>query len=135
MRFTFAVVFAALMFASPAVAHERLEFRGQAIVPTGTTFAGTTVGGLSSITYDERRGVYYTLSDDPSQFQPARFYTVGLDVRDGRLTDGDVQLQERHDAARPRRRAVPGGEPRPRGSGAHQGPAADPHLRGLPEHA
>ena len=48
MRFTFAVVFAALMFASPAVAHERLEFRGQAIVPTGTTFAGTTVGGLSS---------------------------------------------------------------------------------------
>ena len=33
-----------------------LEFLGQAIVPTGTTFAGTTVGGLSSITYDARRG-------------------------------------------------------------------------------
>ena len=29
-----------------------LEFLGQAIVPTGTTFAGTTIGGLSSITYD-----------------------------------------------------------------------------------
>jgi hypothetical protein len=85
-----AVIVAALT-APAALAHgPRLEFRGQAIVPTGTTFQGTTVGGLSSITYDRRRGVYYTLSDDPSQFQPARFYTVRLDVGDGRLTDGDV---------------------------------------------
>jgi hypothetical protein len=82
---------AALACAAPAQAHHpRLEFRGQAIVPTGTTFAGTTVGGLSSITYDARHDVYYTLSDDPSQFNPARFYTVSLRVRDGRLTDGDV---------------------------------------------
>jgi 3-phytase len=82
--------------AAPAGAHGRshdLRFQGQAIVPTGTTFQGTTVGGLSSITYDRRRGVFYALSDDPSQFQPARFYTVGLDVRDGRLSDGDVAFQ------------------------------------------
>jgi hypothetical protein len=32
-----------------------LQFIGQAIIPTGTTFAGTTVGGLSSITYDASR--------------------------------------------------------------------------------
>ena len=57
-------------------------------------FDGTTVGGLSSITYDSRRGVFYALSDDPSQFQPARFYTVGLDLRDGRLSDGDVHFQD-----------------------------------------
>jgi hypothetical protein len=67
-----------------------LQFLGQAIVPTGTTFAGTTVGGLSSITYDASRGVFYTLSDDPSQFQPARFYTVRVDVSDGHLDNGDV---------------------------------------------
>ena len=67
-----------------------LEFLGQAIVPTGTTFAGTTVGGLSSITYDAARGVFYSLSDDPSQFQPARFYTVRVDVSDGHLDNGDV---------------------------------------------
>ncbi len=91
MRFTFAVVIAALMFASPAVAHERLDFRGQAIVPTGTTFAGTTVGGLSSITYDKRHDRYYILSDDQSN---ARFYTARLDVRDGRLTDGDVRFTD-----------------------------------------
>ena len=29
-----------------------LTFLGQAIIPTGTTFDGTVVGGLSSITYD-----------------------------------------------------------------------------------
>jgi hypothetical protein len=86
---------AALVCATPAQAHHpRLEFRGQAIVPTGTTFAGTVVGGLSSITYDARHDVYYTLSDDPSQFNPARFYTVSLRVRDGRLGDGDVAFDD-----------------------------------------
>ena len=40
-----------------------------------------------------RRGVYYALSDDPSQFQAARFYTVGLDIGDGRLADGDVDFE------------------------------------------
>ena len=52
-----------------------LQFLGQAIVPTGTTYAGTTVGGLSSIAYDAKRGVYYALSDD--QFG-VRFYTLSL---------------------------------------------------------
>ena len=69
-----------------------LEFLGQAIVPTGTTFAGTTVGGLSSITYDATRGVFYSLSDDQSVLQPARFYTLTVDVSDGRLDNGDVQF-------------------------------------------
>src|SRR3954452_13917327 len=89
-----AVLVAALATAAPAAAKTpRLEFRGQAVVPTGTAFQGTTVGGLSSITYDRRRGVYYALSDDPSQLQPARFYTVALDLRDGRLAGGDVDFR------------------------------------------
>jgi len=67
-----------------------LQFLGQAIVPTGFTFAGTTVGGLSSITYDADRGVFYALSDDPSQFQPARFYALRLDLSSGHLANGDV---------------------------------------------
>jgi 3-phytase len=69
-----------------------LEFLGQAIVPTGTTFASTTVGGLSSVTYDEDRGAFYALSDDQSQFQPARFYTLRLDISDGQLAGGDVHF-------------------------------------------
>jgi hypothetical protein len=67
-----------------------LQFLGQAIVPTGATFQGTVVGGLSSITWDPQRNVYYSISDDPSQFDPARFYTVRLDIGDGRLGNGDV---------------------------------------------
>jgi 3-phytase/alkaline phosphatase D len=69
-----------------------LQFLGQAILPTGTTFAGTEVGGLSSITYDAQRGVYYILSDDPSQIDPARFYTVRIDLGSGSFDAGDVHF-------------------------------------------
>jgi len=69
-----------------------LEFLGQAIVPTGTIFAGTVVGGLSSITYDAERSVFYSLSDDQSQINPARFYTLSVDLSDGSLCDGDVHF-------------------------------------------
>src|SRR3954454_16121727 len=92
MRFRLAAIVGALfcLLPSTAVAKPHLRFLGQAIVPTGTTYRGTTVGGLSSITYDARRGVYYTLSDDPAA---VRFYTVGVDLRDKRLSDGDVRFQ------------------------------------------
>jgi hypothetical protein len=89
-------VVALLVAVSPAAAKGPpvgLQFLGQAIVPTGTTFENTTVGGLSSITYDASRDVFYAISDDQSQFQPARFYTIGLGVRDGQLTNGDVSFR------------------------------------------
>ena len=60
-----------------------LQFLGQQIVPTGTEFEGTEFGGLSGFAYDERRDVYYALSDDPSQFDPARFYTLRIGVSGG----------------------------------------------------
>jgi hypothetical protein len=41
-----------------------VEFLGEVVVPTGTVFDGTEIGGLSSITFDAGRGLYYTLSDD-----------------------------------------------------------------------
>jgi hypothetical protein len=93
VKLTLAVVAAVLAAATPAAARgpkANLQFLGQAIVPTGTQFQGTTVGGLSSITYDAENEVYYAISDDPSQFQPARFYTLRLDIADGALTSGDV---------------------------------------------
>jgi hypothetical protein len=71
-----------------------LEFLGQAIVPTGTTFAGTVIGGLSSIAYDAERGVYYSLSDDQSQLNPARFYTLSIDLSGGSLDDTDVSFAD-----------------------------------------
>jgi hypothetical protein len=70
-----------------------VEFLGEAVVPTGTLFEGTEIGGLSSITYDAGRGVYHALSDDQGNRatgDPVRYYTVDIDLSDGALDDGDV---------------------------------------------
>ncbi|HSI58517.1 MAG TPA: esterase-like activity of phytase family protein, partial [Ideonella sp.] len=50
------------------------------IVPTGTLFEGTQIGGLSGLDYDARSGLYSAISDDRSQNNPARFYELGLDL-------------------------------------------------------
>lgn len=55
-----------------------LRFIGQQVVPTGTTYGGTQVGGLSGIDYDPLTSRYYAISDDRSQINPARFYTAAL---------------------------------------------------------
>jgi hypothetical protein len=96
-RLIIAAALAALVAVTPAAAkgpRTELQFLGQAIVPTGTQFQGTTIGGLSSITYDAESDAYYAISDDPSQFQPARIYTLKLAVADGALTNGDVQFTD-----------------------------------------
>jgi hypothetical protein len=41
-------------------------------------FAGTRVGGLSGLAYDRRQDSFYAISDDRSQFSPARFYQLKL---------------------------------------------------------
>ena len=78
------------VLAAPAAAKgpkTDLEFLGQAIVPSGTTFEGTRIGGLSSITYDARRGVFYAVSDDPAD---VRYYTLRLDPAGPDVTFEDV---------------------------------------------
>jgi hypothetical protein len=69
------VAAAAVSASAPAsISHRRpptLEFRGQVILPTDTMFEGTQVGGVSGIQY-AGRSTFYSLSDDPSQFGPAR---------------------------------------------------------------
>ena len=69
-----------------------LQFLGQAILPTGTSFANTQVGGLSGIAYDAGRNVFYTLSDDQGQINPARFYTLRIDVSAGPFDATDVHF-------------------------------------------
>ncbi|AFY47640.1 3-phytase (myo-inositol-hexaphosphate 3-phosphohydrolase) [Nostoc sp. PCC 7524] len=60
------------------------EFEEQATFPTGFIPEGAggivdgvaaQMGGLSGVTYDAANKVYYAISDDRSQFAPARFYT------------------------------------------------------------
>ena len=54
-----------------------LEFLDQYELPK-STFQDTPVGGLSALTYDRQKDRFYVLSDDRSQFAPARFYTLNL---------------------------------------------------------
>jgi hypothetical protein len=57
-----------------------LDFLGEYQLPK-TKFKDTPVGGLSALTYDRQRNKFYALSDDRSQFAPARFYTLALSVK------------------------------------------------------
>ena len=58
---------------------EPLRLLGEFSFPSKTEFAGTTVGGLSGIAYDARRGVYYAISDDRGEQQAPRFDTLEID--------------------------------------------------------
>jgi len=72
-----------------------IELLGETSIPTGTEFAGTTIGGLSGLAYDAANGVYYALSDDRgSDSSEPRFYTLEIDLSDGSLEDGDVNFVE-----------------------------------------
>jgi 3-phytase/alkaline phosphatase D len=97
----------------------KLEFRGQAIIPTGTTFQGTTVGGLSSIAH-AGRGTFYVLSDDQAN---ARFYKLHADIADGQLSNGDITFQSVTTLKRP------DGTPYPTGSLDPEGFALTKHNR------
>jgi hypothetical protein len=57
-----------------------LKYLGEYIVPYNQQCKGTTVGGLSGIDYDAKKGLYYLICDDRSERNPARFYTAKIDV-------------------------------------------------------
>jgi hypothetical protein len=72
-----------------------LEFLDEYLLPK-MTFEETPVGGLSAIAYDRQRDRFYALSDDPSAFAPARFYTLrlSLDSEDtGRIGIKNVSIE------------------------------------------
>ncbi|MCV6983181.1 esterase-like activity of phytase family protein [Mycolicibacterium pulveris] len=46
------------------------------------TFDGTVIGGLSGLSYDPDRDLYYIISDDRSEENPARFYTARITLSD-----------------------------------------------------
>ncbi len=80
------LIAAVALLAAPAhAASVNLRFIGQQILPTGTQVLGTTLGGLSGIDYDAASRTYLTISDDRSQINPARFYTLSLDLTSTRF--------------------------------------------------
>lgn len=59
---------------------DSLKFLGEYDVPFAAPFHGTTIGGLSGIDYDPVRKLYYMISDDRSDVNPARFYTAAITI-------------------------------------------------------
>ncbi len=60
---------------------------GQHTFESKRTFQDTTVGGLSGLTYDAKRGVYYAVSDDRGENQAPRFYTLQVDLDESGIKD------------------------------------------------
>ncbi|MEO1433697.1 MAG: esterase-like activity of phytase family protein, partial [Cyanobacteria bacterium J06633_8] len=71
-----------------------LEFLGEVNFPTGLQLEETEVGGISGLAYDAEKGIYYGLSDDRSQINPARFYDISINLEDGSLDDGDISFDK-----------------------------------------
>ena len=131
MRLAFVIVAAMLAAAAPASAHRLdLDFRGEAIIPTGTMFEGTH--GRRPVV-DRLRLAARRLLHDLRRREPvpARALLHGRPRHRRRAADRRRRaLQGRHDDARSRRKPVPGAQPRPRRARADRGPRAHPHVRG-----
>lgn len=88
--FVFGILIAATVaifvgMSAQSFAVTQIDFIGRAIFPTGSPFGGTEIGGLSGITYDADKQVYYAISDDRSSKAPARFYSLKIDLQSGKL--------------------------------------------------
>ena len=70
----------------------QIDFIGRAIFPTGSPFGGTEIGGLSGITYDADKQVYYAISDDRSSKAPARFYSLKINLQSGKLEKDQIEF-------------------------------------------
>jgi len=57
---------------------KQLRFLGEYIIPHNAQFKNTTIGGLSGIDYNKEDDLFYLISDDWSQINPARFYTARI---------------------------------------------------------
>jgi hypothetical protein len=80
---------------SPRTSVRNINFIGQATYPTGSvTVEGTQVGGLSGIDYDQINNRYYSISDDRSDINPARFYTLNIDLSSGSLSSSGINFSE-----------------------------------------
>jgi hypothetical protein len=65
-------------------------FLGQGLFGVDFTFKNTQVGGLSGITYNPEKQLYYAISDDRSSKAPARFYTLKIDLSKNYFSEEDI---------------------------------------------
>ena len=66
-----------------------LKFLDEYLVPFNKSFQNTTIGGLSGIDYNSKQKVYYLISDDRSQENPARFYVAKIRINADKIDSVD----------------------------------------------
>lgn len=79
-----ALILAALLAATPAMATERVSLLKACETPKGIEFQGGGYGGISGIDYDPRAKLWAFISDDKSEHGPSHFFQGRLDVRPGK---------------------------------------------------
>jgi hypothetical protein len=57
-----------------------IEYIGEYKIPNEFKVKDTLVGGLSGLTYNRQRDLFYAISDDRGDNAPARFYTLKLNL-------------------------------------------------------
>jgi hypothetical protein len=104
-----------------------LDFLSSYTLPP-TQVDDAPVGGLSAITYDRQRDRLYALSDDRSNFAPARFYTLKLEIgEDGQVEDsGEAITLQSVEVENVTYLTDTGGSPFPAGSIDPEGIALSP---------
>lgn len=69
----------------PSVAAQSLKLIDIYDIPYQFSFQQTIVGGLSGIDFDSTEQLFYTISDDRSALQPARFYSMKILFSDNKI--------------------------------------------------
>lgn len=94
-----------------------ITFLDEYNLPNRMPFRGTTVGGLSGIDYNKADNVFYLISDDRSDHNPARFYTARITIRNQRIDTIEVlkvdTLRQRNGQPFPNKSQAPGLVPDP----------------------
>lgn len=72
----------------------QLTFLGEVNFPTRLEFKNTEVGGLSAITYNPEKQIYYAISDDRSSKTSARFYTLKIDLQPDEISEETVTFTD-----------------------------------------
>ena len=72
--------FSQVKYIQPTANIKQLKFLGEYVIPHNMNFKGTTIGGLSGLDYDAEHNIYYSISDDRSEHNPARFYVLKIKV-------------------------------------------------------
>lgn len=69
-----------------------IRFLSSYIIPTGTQFKNTQVGGLSGLVYDSKKNRYFAVSDDRGDYGPNRIYELSIDLNPFKVEIKDVLI-------------------------------------------